>query len=454
MKTLGIWILLLTHISLSANDYFSDKVEKFKWDDLDVVYIEDNRFPTYAIGVYFADGALSDGKVKGVTDAALSYMDLGTRRFSREEIADNLEFFGVGLGSEVTHEFSSYMVSGLVKDIIPTMKKVCHLFQDATYPMNELKKEIKRSVSDLQNSAQNPGFLASRAFREISLAGTPFSYPVDGKIVDIKKLNSSLLKEKLNYLNHSVKKRIYITGPKNVLQIKSTLLQDCGWKGQGTFVRNVDYKYNGVKKGPRITLVTIDAGNQAQVRIGKTLTEKDAGKTELKKMTSNYLGGGFTSQLMNVLRVENGLTYSVGAFAGMQKKYGRAGIYTSTNIETLNKLLAETKKTLDKNAQGDIDERGFQLTKGSLAGGYPFAFESTKAILSQLMTLDHLGESYSTLVESPAILRSITKNDLIEDLKSTFSWNEQDIVILAPKNVLSTLKEFGSVDVKSYKEFL
>ncbi len=455
LKKIGLGFCLMGVSSqVLANDYFSDRVEKFKWDDLDVIYIEDARFPTYAVGVYFADGALADGSVKGSVEAALGYMTLGTRRFSRQEIADNIEFFGAGVGSEVTHEFSSYAVGGLVKDIIPTMKKVCHLFQDATFPKSELDKEKRRNISSLENIAQNPGALASRAFREISLEGTPYAYPVGGKIKDIKQWDSKVLKDRLKYLNSEVKKRIYLTGPRDILKIKNIILDDCGWKGQGQFVRNVDFKYEGIQDGPRITLVTLESANQSQVRIGKTLTQAEAGSTELKNLSSNYLGGGFTSQLMNVLRVENGLTYSVGAFAGMQKQYGRAGIYTSTNNETLHKLLSKTKETLDKNTAGDIDEHGFKLTKGALAGGYPFAFESTKALLMQLMSLDHMGKAYSTLTQSPAKLRALTKEDMINDIKNTFAWDKQDILILAPKKMEKELKEFGKVKVKAFKDFI
>lgn len=455
-KNIVFAIYIASHCagSIHAKDYISDKIQKLKWDNLEVVYIEDNRFPTYGLGIYFADGALGDGSSKGSMEAALDYMMLGTRRFSRKQIADNIEYFGASMGSEVTHEYSNYAVTGLVKDIIPTVKKMCHLFQDATFPRKELEKEKKRTISTLQNSAQNPGFVASRAFREISLAGTPFDYPVGGKIKDIRKWNSKKLKARLKYYNKDVKKRIYLTGPKEVLNIKDIITRDCGWKGQGQFVRNVDVLFHDVSNGPKITLVTVKKANQAQVRIGVTLDRKRAGSNELQKLTSSYLGGGFTSQLMNVLRVKNGLTYGVGAFAGMQKLYGRAGIYTSTNIDTLGKLLEKTKETLDRGSEGHIDETGFKLTKGALAGSYPFAFESSKALLMQLMNLDHTGESYSQLTEFPEKLRSLTKVDLIRELKNVFEWKKQDIVVLAPKSALKTLKKFGKVRVRSYKDFL
>ncbi|MCR9204297.1 MAG: hypothetical protein NXH75_06960, partial [Halobacteriovoraceae bacterium] len=61
-------LISLCWSSLGAVDPLK-KVTKLKWEDLEVVYLEDDRFPTYSLIVYFADGALKDGKVKGVADA-------------------------------------------------------------------------------------------------------------------------------------------------------------------------------------------------------------------------------------------------------------------------------------------------------------------------------------------------------------------------------------------------
>ena len=36
------------------------KTEKFNWNGLEVVYVEDNKLPLYDIRFYFADGAASD----------------------------------------------------------------------------------------------------------------------------------------------------------------------------------------------------------------------------------------------------------------------------------------------------------------------------------------------------------------------------------------------------------
>lgn len=451
---LSLMIFLITLSSPTFGDFTSAKIEKFKWDELEVVYLEDSRFPMYTMMVYFADGALSDDSVKGLTQASMDYLTLGTRRFSQKDIAINLEFFGAGHAPNVTHEYSTYMVSGLTKDISPTIKKICHLFQDATYPVKELSREKKRILDSLENMASNPGALASRVFREESLSGTPYSYPVDGKIRDIKKWNQKLLKEKLGYLNNTVKKRIYLAGPRDVLKIKNVINNECGWRGQGRFERTVTYKKPGKSEKPKITLVPVPKSNQAQVRIGKFLAQDEIAQPELMSLASSYLGGGFTSRLMRVLRVQNGLTYGVGAFAGGQKQYGRSGISTSTAIQNITKLLVKTKETLELANAGEITPTDLERAKGSLAGSYPFGFESSASYIGQLLYLDHVGRPYSDLFKFPEIVMSFNASQVAKESKTLYNWEDLHIVVIGPKSLLAELKAFGAVEVRRFKDYL
>ena len=98
----------------------------------------------------------------------------------------------------MTHEFTTYSVSGLSKDILPTMKKVCHLFRDTVFLKNEIKNEKTRAIDSINNLVRSPDGLASMVFRELSLAGSAYNYPVSGKLRDIKRINQKKLKAQLN----------------------------------------------------------------------------------------------------------------------------------------------------------------------------------------------------------------------------------------------------------------
>ena len=144
-------ITILAAMILSTNIFaaskpisIEDNIKKLNWNGIEVVYIEDNRFPTYDLTIYFADGALSEEKGQsGLTIHSFNLMDSGTDKLSQKEILDQLEFLGTDFGADVTHEFTTVSVSGLTKDLKTSMTQICSLMRSATYPEAVIKKELE-----------------------------------------------------------------------------------------------------------------------------------------------------------------------------------------------------------------------------------------------------------------------------------------------------------------------
>ncbi len=451
-----ILILILSTQSLfaSIDNKLDIKIKKLDWNGINVVFLEDNTFPTYDIAFYFADGALSDGTYKGLTQSMFNLIDSGTRRFNQKEISDNLEFYGTSYGAHVTHEYSSFEISGLSKDIIPTMKQVCHLFSDATFPRKEVGKYKVRKKNSLNNLVNSHGALIQRTFRELSLTGSPYAYPVGGKLKDLKKVTSKRLKEKRLYFNSKVKKRIYITGPSDILRIRNIIIEECGWSGEkASFVRSVKYPKISRDKTD-IFLITVPKANQAQVMMGRLLNHDEITRPALLSFSSGFLGGGFTSLLMRAVRTNGGLTYSISAFAGGQKEYGRSGVATFTKNESLEKLIETINNTIESVRLDKFPEESLERARGHLKGSYLFGFERSDAFLSQLMMLDHEGKSYQELYDFPKKLESIKKEEVINSIVDLFSWNKQVLVVLGNEKLKKSLQKFGHVKEVSYKSFL
>lgn len=448
-------ILTCFSLNLLAAE-LSSRVHKMDWDGLEVIWVEDDRFPTYDVSIYFADGALSDHPSRrGETQAALGLLTTGTNRYSQKDLIDHLEFFGVSHGPYVTHEYSLYSVSGLVKDSIPTFKRLCHMFKDTIYPKKEVNREIKRARDALKNMVGDPSGLASRAFRELSMGGTPYAHPVDGKLRDLSRLSPAHLKEKLEYFNQKVAKRVYLTGPKELLSIKEILNQECGWSGkQADFKRDITFTKEFSSKKPEVFLVTVPGANQAQIRIGRFIDEEEVQPQEAIELLSTYLGGGFTSLLMRELRTKRGLVYGAGAFAAGQKRYGRGAIQTSTKNESVVELISVVKDLLLELQAGKVREDIFAVSKGRLEGSYPFRFEKSSDFLQQLIYLDHVGINYQRFLDFPEHLEKVSSEIMAKWGGRIFDWSKLTIVVLGDKSLAKPLAEFGKVTVVPYKDFL
>lgn len=452
------YILMLTILfsqNIWAGNYLDDNLTKMNWNGIEVVWLEDDQYPTYYVSVYFHAGAVEDSKGKyGQTQMMFNQLTSGTTRYSKQEIVDALEFFGASYGANVTHEYSTFSVNGLAKDMVPTMKMICHNFKNATYPVTEFKKTKKRILTGYKNLVTKHSALANRIFREVSLSGTAYKHPVSGGMKSIKALRAKDLHDKLLFFNNKVKKRIYIKGPKSIKSLENVFAKDCGWK-KSDYVSNLKQVTKKPKASKTIYLVPIPKANQAQIRVGRYLTAEESNrKHELKSLASKYMGGGFTSRLMQELRVKRGLTYSAGAYASSQKVYGRSGISTFTKNKTLSDTLKVIEEVVSKESKS-VEEANFKHIKRFIKGNYLFGLESTSSFLETLLFFDHAGRNYEDIYKFPKRIDEIKKEDLQGMIGEIFDWNSQTKLILGNKSLKKQLEKSGyKVKVLNYKDFL
>ncbi|MCO4752863.1 MAG: insulinase family protein [Bacteriovoracaceae bacterium] len=451
-------ITLFAIISFGANaNYLEDNLRKETWNGVEVIWLEDDSYPVYDVSVYFHAGAYSDAPGKyGETQLAFDLLSTGTLRYKQKEILDSLEFYGASYQASVTHEFSSYNVSGLVKDAVPTMKMVCHMFRNATYPRAELKKSVKRMKTGLRNLPSNHSGLANRIFRKESLKGTGYENPVGGTLKSIGRISSGDLKKKIEFLNDDIKKRIYIKGPKEMKALKAVFENDCKWGKREAVVKTPKATKESRRGDDKtVYLAVVPKANQAQIRIGNFMTAEESSKNhEVRDFTSQFLGGGFTSRLMQEIRVARGLTYSIGSYASEQSKYGRKGISTFTKNETIVQTLDAIKEVL-RNSTNKIKEDNFQMAKRYAKGSYLFGLESTSAFLSNLIYFDHVGREYEEIYEFPGAVDSLTKDQVKKEVGKLFDPSEQLIFVLGSKKLKTDLEKAGyKVKVLNYKKYL
>lgn len=441
--------------SAQAKNYLDENLKKLTWNGIDIIWLEDSSLPTYDVSIYFNEGALGDRKQRaGETQLMFEQLTSGTHRYPQADIIEALEYFGASYGSRVTHEYSTFSVSGLVKDFAPTMKMICHLFDRSLFPKSELKKAKTRLKSRMKSIVSNHSALASIAFRYESLKGSGFETPTSGTIKSIQMVSSSALRKRLEYFNQKTLKRIYIRGPKDVLELEPIVKNDCKWKN-GEKTRKIPTVRSWRDK-KELVFIPVPKANQAQIRIGRIMTTAEVreGKKELKAITSDFLGSGFTSKLFKKLRVEKGLTYSVSSYVSDQYNYGRSGIRTFTKNETVLEILSATKQVLDEASQ-NIDKTSLKIAKNAIKGNYLIGLESTSDFLQNLLHFDHVKQPYERIYRFSEVIDGLNEKDLQDMTKEIFGWDKQTIVILGNKSLIPTLKKAGhKVRVENHQKYL
>lgn len=433
-----------------ASDSFLDSVNRMKWKDLDVVWIEDDKFPKFTASLYFQDGALNDS-VSGVTQATFDQLTAGTSKETQREISEFFDFYGANLRHSVTHEYSVFTVQALTKDIEPVIGKVCEIFKDAQYPQNELKSHLSRAKSGLKNLVTSHAALADRVYRRVSLEGTAYANPVEGTLKSFDQITPALLKSRLEGLNKT-RKVLYLAGPSDVKDIRKVIEKNCHWTNETKVTPQVIQK---PVTQSALYLVEVPNANQAQIRIGRYLVANEfKGKYDQFQFMASFLGGGFTSKLVQELRVKRGLTYSAGAYVSMQRDYGRAGVMTFSKNETTAEAISIIRNVFSDVSAGRFEDKEFVHQKNHQIGGYAFSFEQTNALLGQIMLYDHQNRDLADLVNFPKIIENLSKSELSSATLEVFPWDRQTIVVVGDKSLVKSLSRIRPVRVLKYQDFL
>jgi zinc protease len=449
MRALLFTLCFLSTLS-HAKDSFLDSVNRMNWDGLDVVWIEDDKFPKFTASIYFQDGALNDA-FPGVTQTTFDQLTAGTEKETQRQIAEFFDFYGANLRHSVTHEYSVMSIQALTKDIAPVMGKVCSLFREAKYPVNELKSHVSRAKSGLRNLVTSHAALADRVFRKVSLNETAYASPVEGTLESFDKMNSEILKSRLEALNKT-RKVLYIAGPKEIKDLRKVIKDECPWTNETKVSPQVLKKPSSESA---IYLVEVPSANQAQIRIGRYMTASEfKGKYDVLQFMSRFFGGGFTSKLVQELRVKRGLTYSAGAYVSMQRDYGRAGIMTFSKNETAAEAIAIIRDVFQDVSSRKFELKEFNHQKSHQIGGYAFGFEETSAFLGQVMLYDHQNRDLRELVNFPENIKKLEPSSLASASFEAFPWEKLTIVVVGDKSLVKSLSRIRPVRVIKYEDYL
>jgi zinc protease len=454
MKMKYLLISLVFFHTAFAKESFIDSVSRTKWDigkeEIDVVWIKDDKFPKFTASVYFQDGALND-TVPGQTQIAFDQLTAGTSKENQRELAEFFDFYGANLRHSVTHEYSVFTVQALTKDIKPVMTKVCELFSDAQYPDSELQSYLSRAKSGLKNLVTSHSALADRVFRKVSLKESAYAHPVEGSLESYEKITREILKSRLESLNKT-RKVLYIAGPSEVKELEEVIGSKCKWTNQEKLTRQEVKK---PQPESAIYLVEVPGANQAQIRVGRYMSAREFdGKFDQFHFMSSFLGGGFTSKLVQELRVKRGLTYSAGAYASMQRDYGRTGLITFSKNETAAEAISIIRDVLGDVATGKFEEKEFIHQKNHQIGAYAFGFEETTAFLGQIMLYDHQGRDLQQLVSFPKTIGNLTMSDLARSTMESFPWERLTIVVVGDKSLVKSLSRIRPVRLVNFEDYL
>ncbi|HKE12499.1 MAG TPA: pitrilysin family protein [Myxococcota bacterium] len=418
---------------------------------LHVIVLENHRLPRVALGVAVRRGAASDPIDRaGLATFTAAVMERGAG--DRDAFAFAQAVDGIGASFDVSADWDSMSVtlSGLSWDF----DRLFSLLGDATLRPRFDKAEAERAraeqIASLESQKDDPGTLAKVHFAQLLYPDHRFGRPLAGTPEAVATFDAAAARQfhRQNFVASNA--ILFVAGDVHADDFVSRARQVFGaWPG-GEAPPLPPPPPPVVPGERRIVIVDRPELGQAQIVLGHQGIARTTPTRFSDTLMNNVLGGGgFSSRLMESVRADAGLTYSVGSSFSLRRAPGPFAVSTFTRVPESRRVIDLVLQQLEHMKQDPPSESELRDAKSETAGGFALGFETSEAIVAALVGIDVQGLPENALDTYRANIRAVTTADTAASARDRLHPEGAGIVIVGPGAALApALQGMGPVVVE------
>jgi len=420
---------------------------------LSVILMEYTRVPVVYFRLVARGGSANDSAgLEGVASMATALMRQGTTSRSATEIAEAIDFIGGSLSTGAGLEYCAVQSEVLKKDTDVGLDLLSDVILHPTFPEDELERERKQRLAGLESLKEDPQSVVSLTFMKRVYGSHPYGEQTEGTRASLEAMTREHLVEFYEKTFVPGNSILVVVGDFPSAEMLGKLRRVFSdWKADSVY--HAALPVPSRVSGRTVVIVDKPDATQAQIVVGNIGIDIKHPDAFAVRVANSVLGVGFTSRLMDALRIKRSLTYSAASSFPSNLYGGTYVISTYTKIESLKEmldaLLGEVKKFRDQGATPDEVKKAENFLAGSFARG----LQSPEALASRLTDIEIYGfprDYVDTYIQK---LRSVSADDVHRVARQHFLLDDLLIVLVAPaEQVRKEAERYGSVTVMELKD--
>ncbi len=375
--------------------------------------IENNETPLVQFRLDQKGGLLLENPEKvGVSNFLAEMMMAGTARKSPEELEEAIEQLGASISVFAGREQFTISGNTLARNYEATMALVEEILLEPRWDETEFQLIQQRILNQLRQQAANPTAISRNAYNNL-LYG-PDHMLGHNELGTLESVASITMDDLIAYYNANVSPsiaRYHIAGAAKQPEVVRVLTGlSAKWAKKPVSIPAYDIPAPLTES--KIYFVDVPDAKQSVIRVGYlALAETDPDYFPANIMNFKLGGGGFSSELLQVLREEKGYTYGAGSGFSGSDIPGPFVISTSVRSNvTLESLMLI--KDIVETYPADFNESYLADTKGFMIKSNARRFETLGAKLGILSDISSYGWDHDYPKQQVQIVRDITVDDI------------------------------------------
>jgi zinc protease len=340
-----IGILLLSGAALAAPETQVLGTREKMPNDLVWLFSQQSELPLITLELIIKAGTLEEPQGKeGLANLTASLLLNGTQSRTSTKIAEELDFLGARLSASGGEDFATVSLTVLKKDLGPALDLLKDILLNPSFPVAEMQRKVSQFKAALASEEDEPMVVASRAFAKSLYGAFPYAHPVRGTPEGLSAITRTDLvdfHQKYYRPNNAVLSLVGDLAPEEARQWVTKIF------GNWTAAPIPESNLPPIPPLTQRREIIIDKDiSQANIVLG-SLGISRANPDFYAFQVMNYIlgGGGFASWLMDEIRVNRGLAYSVSSSFSPGLEPGPFAVALETKnataTEAINQVMAQ-----------------------------------------------------------------------------------------------------------------
>lgn len=446
--------LLLAAVPLHAQRINVPPVGRHTLENgLTILLMEYRKVPLIHVRLMVRGGSAADpAGLDGVAAVATSVMREGTETRSATDIARAIDQLGGSLGVSAGLDYCVASAEVLSKDAGTCLELLSDVVLHPSFPEEELERERAQLLASLDGLKEEPGAVASMVFTRTVFDEHPYGRQYQGTRESLNRMRRKDLQSfhRSTFVPNGAVLAVVGDFAADTMLVRLRTVFG-GWKRGDTAATPLPAPARIT--GRKVVLVDKPDATQVQIRVGNTSIDVRSPDAITAMVANTVLGGGFTSRLVEELRVKRSLTYGAGSGFSTALYGGSFSASTFTKnesaAEAVDVLLGELRKYREKGAT----QEELQRSQNYLAGSFARSLQSPGALAGRITDVEFYRFPADHLMTYIERLRKVSRADVQRIAASEVPAEDLLLVLLGPASTLRTVAEaYGPVTVLSLDE--
>ncbi len=402
---------------------------------LRLVLSQQPAVPIVAIDCLADGGSRVDpGSLPGLAALTGALLEEGTKGRSGQDIAKQIDSLGGSFSTGTASDWVNVGASVLARDFDTGLDLVTRSLREPTFPEEAVERLRADTLGELQASEEHPGYVASRGFHQALFGDAPYGHPAHGTEESVRAIKRS---EIIAYhANWIVPERTICA---IVGDVKPNRMEEVARKKLGSWKRGDSPPEPKPATPPPARDVLVDMQTtQANIVIGEIgVDRKNPDFFSIRLMNHILGGGGFQSRLVDTVRDENGLAYSIHSRFGSNRFPGAFRVVLQTKVESAKAAIDLVRAEIAKIHESGVTQEELEAAQDYLTGNFPLSLDSTSKLTGFLAQIEYFGLGNDYIESYGDRVRAVTTDQVASAASKYLHPDALVQVVVGPKENLA-----------------